>query len=425
MSLPIDGKTLGIGFALAKREFVISVERRRTRPENQARLGERLSKKDKPMKQSRTLATQPTDNFPIGLLVIALLVVVLWGIAAAKQFLVPVCLSALLAFLMNPLVRLLRRRHCPEWLAVILSSVLLILPFLALVYFVIMEIQSLVADYPKINAAFARELAHFSNSPVAQRYHLFVSVPSLIEKLTSRAGEGISIVLVGLKTFFETGSQVVLILIFAVVMLASRQHLAKSGEKILAQFETIQSANMLEAVVTLIEQFLIARLVIVVGIGIASAIAVRLFGVSYSLLLGLFVGVMTLVPEIGFIISLVPVLIVALATGHSAVSVIILLGVLFAIHLVEGEYLSPKFVGSKVNINALASFLGLFAGGLLWGVWGMFLSVPILGVLRIALSVSPSLRPWGELLAEREDEHLSRRLIRRRKVSTPAEATLA
>jgi predicted PurR-regulated permease PerM len=59
----------------------------------------------------------------------------------------------------------------------------------------------------------------------------------------------------------------------------------------------------------------------------------------------------------------------------------------------------------------LATFLGVFAGGLLWGIAGMFLSVLFLGVLRIAFSATPALEPWGELLAE--PEHKRKPVFRR------------
>jgi predicted PurR-regulated permease PerM len=128
-----------------------------------------------------------------------------------------------------------------------------------------------------------------------------------------------------------------------------------------------------------------------------------LFGVSYSVILGAFVGAMTLVPAVGFIISLIPVIVVALATGHSLLNTVAIVAALVGCNMIDNYYLTPKFVGNRLNINALTSFVGLFAGGLLWGIWGMFLSIPMLGVLRIAFSAVPKLRPWGELLADKTD----------------------
>src|ERR1700722_14678376 len=88
-------------------------------------------------------------TFPRGLLISALLVIVLWGIAAAQSFLIPVCLAALLAFLMNPLVRGLKKRRVPLWVSVTISYFLLVLPLLAFLSFTVVEMQALVKDFPK------------------------------------------------------------------------------------------------------------------------------------------------------------------------------------------------------------------------------------------------------------------------------------
>ena len=113
-------------------------------------------------------------------------------------------------------------------------------------------------------------------------------------------------------------------------------------------------------------------------------LVIRVFGVNYSFTLGLFIGIMTLLPQVGFLVSLVPVLVVTLATGHSLLSTTFLVGTLLLIEALQGNLLSPKLLGNRLNINTLSTFLGVFAGGLLWGVAGMFLGVLILGVLRIS-----------------------------------------
>src|SRR5262245_34818703 len=97
--------------------------------------------------------SRKTAGVPRGVLLTALLVVILWGIAAGRPFLVPVLLSALLAFLMNPLVRVLERRRVPDWISVTVSAVLLMLPIAVAISFAALEIQALVDDLPAITRA--------------------------------------------------------------------------------------------------------------------------------------------------------------------------------------------------------------------------------------------------------------------------------
>ena len=58
----------------------------------------------------------------------------------------------------------------------------------------------------------------------------------------------------------------------------------------------------------------------------------------------------------------------------------------------------PRIVGSKVKINALISIIIVLLGGMVWGVSGMFLSIPFIGILKIIFDRIPELKPWGKIL---------------------------
>ena len=68
------------------------------------------------------------------------------------------------------------------------------------------------------------------------------------------------------------------------------------------------------------------------------------------------------------------------------------------IHAVDANLLLPTIVGSKVKLNALVTFLGIILGEMIWGLSGMFLSIPTLAILKIIFDRVESLKPWGFLL---------------------------
>lgn len=363
------------------------------------------------------------SRIPGGLLTCALLVVILWGISAARPFLVPVSISALLAFLMAPLVRALARLRVPEIVASLVAALVLLLPIFALGFMVIEQGESLVRNFPSIIHSVNGSFSRFAASPVGRRLNIEESQgPSaLVARFTGDAEKGVSFVVSGLSTLLDATSELTLIIIFSVVMLASRAHLRASTERIIAMAESIEAPALLDEVTLLIQRFLVARMLIVLIVSMLAVATLKAFGIDYGFLLGIFDGVMTLVPAIGVLIALVPIVIVTLATGHSLLALVVLLGILLAISFFEGNILTPKLVGRRLNVNTLASFLGFLAGGLLWGAWGMFLSVPVLGVLRIVFSAIPRLQPWGDLLAEREDRGQALHLSRRRGPGRPSE----
>ncbi len=349
-----------------------------------------------------------------GFTIVVYSIIFLWGMAAGREFLVPIAISALLAFLILPVTRYLTKHKFPEWAAISISTVVLVLPFISAAIVLVHEGQSLVQQLPSILKSADQWVSNLPQNELVHRLHLENSVrmSALSQKLTSAAGSSAGIVLSGVGSLLSSLALLVLVLIITVVMVASRNQLRLSAIRLLRQFQNLHAENMLDEVTSLIEQFLLARMAIMFIVGIAATILIFLFKVPYSILLGSLIGILTFVPEVGFILSILPLIVVSFAVGHSAGSLLALLGLIFVVHIIEGNVLTAKYVGHKLNINALASFVGLFGGGVLWGVWGMLLSIPIIGVVRVILCTSPTLKVWGDLLAEREDRTLSRKLRR-------------
>ena len=335
----------------------------------------------------------------------AAFVVVMWGVIEAKSFLIPIIVAALLSLLMMPVVRVLLRLRVPEWLAVTISSLILVLPLVAVASLIVAESNSLVNDWPHISAsakAYSETLLH---QPWLERANLsqYLNLSDIGAKLSSRASEGITLAIASIAVLFSAGSQLVLVLFFAVMMLSSRQHVRVSLERILNSNASGGAAKLLDATTDVLEQFLMARLIMILFVAAADFVILKLFQIPYAVSLSVFLGLMTLIPAVGFVLGLIPPLVVALAQGHSVVSTLGLLGALWAVSAVQDHLLTPKLIGRRLNLNFLITYIALFAGERIWGIWGMFLSVPILGVIRIIMSSNEALRPWGQLIQERDE----------------------
>jgi len=348
-----------------------------------------------------------------GLLVVVCIIIILWGAKAGQSFFVPLLLSAMLAFTGAPIVRALKKRHVPELLSVCVATVVLLTPLCLVLYASFLQMQTLASDFPSLLKIADKHLAEFSTTPWLSRFGIRqqFSVATLLDNISERAGEGVLLAASFLHFLAIGAFEIVIILIFGIMMLVSRGHLHTCSKEILARWEGIDAATMLAAVTELVEKFLLTKLIVAVVVGIVSTLALWATGIQYSLLLGVMTGVLTFLPELGFVIGLIPVVLVALLTGSGFMDIFLALSFISLIHLIEANILTPKLVGKSLNLNALSTFIGLFGGGLLWGVWGMFLSVPILGIVRISFSVVPQLAPWGNYLAEREDRALVSKLM--------------
>ena len=333
----------------------------------------------------------------------AFLIVLTWGLSEGRSFLIPLCIAALVAFLMVPLVKALRKIGAPEWLAVSLTFLVLLLPLLGSLYILAREVQSVVHDFPNIQRGIKQAITTLTTSSLGVRLNLATHLDpaQLTKRLVSGAGEALQMTLKGLGVILSAGSQGLLVLLFAVLMLVARAHLRLCGERILASSRPLVAKEMLDAITQLIERFLMARFLIVLIIAMADLAILVAFRIDYAFLLATFLGIMTLVPAIGFILALIPPVVMSIIDGHSAWMTTAMSLALFGMSIVEGNVLTPRMVGKQLNLNALTTFVALFAGSLLWGMWGMILAIPVTGILRIAFNASPRLRPWGDLLADK------------------------
>jgi predicted PurR-regulated permease PerM len=115
--------------------------------------------------------------------------------------------------------------------------------------------------------------------------------------------------------------------------------------------------------------------------GTASATALVMIGVPYSLALGAWVSITAVIPFLGAWLGALPALLVAFSISPNAA---ILTGLLFlAIQQLEGNVLTPRIQAQTIRVPAVLVFLGVIAGGALAGITGVLLAVPTLATMRV------------------------------------------
>ncbi|MEO6136266.1 MAG: AI-2E family transporter [Ginsengibacter sp.] len=150
---------------------------------------------------------------------------------------------------------------------------------------------------------------------------------------------------------------------------------------------------------------------------VASCIVFAILGIKYVFLLGLIVGVFNLIPYVGIFSALAISTAITFATVGSTQALYVAIAIIF-IHLIDSNFLMPKIVGSKIRINPLMVILGVVAGELLWGIPGMFLSIPYIAIAKVIFDRIENLQSLGILLGDEKVEPKS--LRRRNKKTTEA-----
>ncbi|SEN51011.1 protein of unknown function DUF20 [bacterium A37T11] len=143
-------------------------------------------------------------------------------------------------------------------------------------------------------------------------------------------------------------------------------------------------------------------------VAILNTIGLFILGVQYAWFFGTLASLLMLLPYIGIAIGSILPALFAIATKDSYWYAIGVVGWFQVVQFLEGNVITPNIVGGKVSINPLMAIIAIFLGGMLFGLAGLILALPIMAVIKVLFDAIPSMKAFGFLIGEPEKYHLKR-----------------
>jgi predicted PurR-regulated permease PerM len=150
----------------------------------------------------------------------------------------------------------------------------------------------------------------------------------------------------------------------------------------------------------IIKSYLIGLLIQITYITILLGGILLLIGIKHALLIGIIFAMLNLIPYVGALIGNIIGVLLTLTSSQEVWPIFAVLGTIAAVQFLDNNILMPRIVGSKVKINALASIVGVIVAGSLAGIPGMFLSLPVIAVLKIIFDRTENMKKWGVLFGD-------------------------
>jgi predicted PurR-regulated permease PerM len=144
--------------------------------------------------------------------------------------------------------------------------------------------------------------------------------------------------------------------------------------------------------------FMIFLLWVMYGIGFSIA------GVKNGVFFGILCGILEIIPFVGNVTGTAITVLMALAQGGGSGIIIGVLVTYAFVQFIQTYVIEPLVVGSAVQINPLFTIISLVVGELIWGVPGMVLAIPVMGVLKVVFDNIEALQPYGYLIGEEKKE---------------------
>lgn len=163
------------------------------------------------------------------------------------------------------------------------------------------------------------------------------------------------------------------------------------------------SRERVDEVREVVQGYVFGMFLVICILAVLNSIGLLILGIDYAIFFGVFSAVLTIIPYIGNIIGGLLPLIMALVTKDSIWYAVGVVAVYSLVQLLEGNFITPNVMGSKVSINPLVALIALIVGGQLLGLAGMIIAIPLVGILKVALSHSETLKPLVILMEENSD----------------------
>ncbi|WP_152526334.1 AI-2E family transporter [Franconibacter pulveris 1160] len=307
---------------------------------------------------------------------LAALVIILAGIHAAADIIVPLLLALFFAIVLNPLVTWFVRRGFKRSFAITIVVIVMLFVLTLLLGLLAASLNEFVALLPKYANEFSRKIMHLER--MVPFMHLHLSPERMLQRMDSEKMMGYATML--MTQLSGAMASIVLLVMTVVFMLFEVRHLPYKLRFALSNPQ-IHIAGLHRALKG-VTHYLALKTLISLWTGAIIWLGLTLLGVQFALMWGVLGFLLNYIPNIGSVLSAIPPMIQALLFNGFYECVMV--GLLFlAVHMVLGNMVEPRMMGHRLGMSTLVVFLSLLFWGWLLGPVGMLLSVPLTSVCKI------------------------------------------
>lgn len=318
----------------------------------------------------------------------------------AQSIIIPLVFATIIAIVLQPVVNIFVKLKVNRLIAIIITISLTFLILTGFGLLLVTQLSRFSESWPlfteRFNAMFDGLVKGASAYFDIKTKHILEWVAKTSEELIkmNSAAIGQTLVIIG------SGLVILFLIPVYIFMILFYQPLLRDFiYQIFSKNNQGSVAKIVGQIKVVIQQYLVGLIIEFVMVAILNTLALLLLGIEYAILLGIIGALLNIIPYLGGIISVALYMLVAFVT-KSPEYVIYVVGAYSLIQFIDNNYIVPKIVASKVKINALFSIMVVIAGNALWGVSGMFLSIPLLAIIKLICDHIEPLKPWGFLLGD-------------------------
>lgn len=314
-----------------------------------------------------------------------------------QYIIIPILYAIILAILLNPIVNYLIGKNVNRIVSISVAVLLAIFVALGILYILSSQITMFSETYPQLKEKFmatSSELVRW----ISEKFNIRISKINAWTKETE--AEAISNFAIG-ERLTEAGQIIVigmLLPVYLFMILYYKPLLLEFVRKLFRSEHHIAVAEVLTNTKRIVQSYLVGLFLEMIIIAILNSTGLLLLGIDYAIILGITGAIVNIIPYVGGIIAITLPMVIAFVTKDSLTYPLLVFCVYIFIQFIDNHYIIPKIVASRVQLNALISIIAVLIGGAIWGIPGMFLSIPLTAIIKVIFDHIDPLKPWGFLL---------------------------
>jgi len=329
------------------------------------------------------------------------IVLVAFVIVQFQNLLMPMLMALVASIALLPVYRFFIRIKIPNVISIFLTITLMTIILALIVFFISSQLKPLISNFTSIKQNITNHTAEisswFSNKTSISVARQAQIINQQTNKFLDSAGKFLN------NAAGSFGTAIIffgLFPIYTFLILYYKMVLQKFMLMWFPQDESIQVRETVKSIEAIIQSYIVGLMIQLGYMTILLGGTLLLFGIHYAFLIAVIFAVLNLIPYVGALIGNIIGVLLTLSSTPDLGPVFTVLITITAVQLLDNNILMPFIVGSKIRINALVSLFGVFVGGALAGIPGMFLSLPLMAVFKIIFDHTEQFKKWGVLLGD-------------------------
>jgi predicted PurR-regulated permease PerM len=340
---------------------------------------------------------------PIGLervnkmLLFAILITII--LYFGKDFFILITFSGFFAMLMTPLSNRLESRGVSRILSSIFSVFIIIAVIAGVILLLSAQIRNIGRELPQIEL---RLQSVITDIQYWLSENLGVSTEQIKDHASDAIGTAGSLITGFIKGVFTLIGEFFLVMVFTFLFLLQRDKYENFIVMLSKDEKRSETEEVINKISKIAHHYLAGRILAVFIIGIFYIIGFSIIGLKDFIILSTLAALVTIIPYIGALLGgLIPFLMAVIGGSfNQSVGVVV---IVLIVNLIDHYFIEPYVVGGSVSISPVFTILILILGGVVWGLAGIILFLPLLGILKIVFENVEGLQPYAYLIGDQQE----------------------